>query len=134
MFFLEFLLTEILSFIIDAIVEQRRPSLDIRREFFTDVLRHKGNKIMNANAQFLDQLMTVIQGLVLLCEDLIGMAEPIESLDVEIRLYQIKIPHFLNDPQRNEIEDCFELEEEIGAGSLVVEVDKSKGDARSIFK
>lgn len=74
MFFLELLLTEILSFVIDAIVEQRRPSLDIRREFFTDVLRYKGNKIMNADAQFLDQLMTVIQGLVLLSEDLIGMA------------------------------------------------------------
>ena len=73
MFFLELLLAEILSFVIDAIVEQRRPSLDIRRKFFTDILGYKGNKIMNADAQFLDQLMTVIQGLVLLCEDLIGM-------------------------------------------------------------
>lgn len=50
MFFFELLLTEILSFIIDPIVEQRRPSFDIRRELFADVLRYESNKIMNTDA------------------------------------------------------------------------------------
>lgn len=87
MLFLEFFLAETLPLIIDPIVEQWRPSFDIWWELFTDILRHKGNKIMDSNAQSLDQLTTIIQGWVSLSKDFVGMPEPIKSLDVEVRFY-----------------------------------------------
>lgn len=89
---------------------------------------------MDLYIQSFNQLTAIIQGLVFLSEDLVGMPKPIKSFDVEVRLYQIKIPHFLNNSQRNEVEHCFELEKEIRAWGLMVEVRKGKRNSRSIFK
>ena len=62
------------------------------------------------------------------------MPKPIERLDVEVRLDQIKIPHLFDDSQRNEVEHCFEFEEEIRTWSLLVEVHKGKRSCRSTSK